>query len=89
MVTFIFTKHGEQSFLKLSKSVQGRCFERLRELKSHEDIFSVVKRLHHLEPATHRLRIGNYRFILELRTQKKNAVEFWILDTGHRKDIYR
>lgn len=89
MVSFVFTKFAERKFLKLPKNIQKRILEKLETLKIHEDIFSVLKRLHHFEPATHRLRIGSYRLILELKNQSKNRTEFWMLDVGDRKEIYR
>jgi mRNA-degrading endonuclease RelE of RelBE toxin-antitoxin system len=89
MVMFVFTKYAEKRFLKLPKSIQKRIIDKLKELKSHEDIFSILKLLNHFEPASHRLRIGSYRLILELKNQKEMDCEFWILDIGHRKDIYR
>lgn len=88
MVIFIFTKQAERIFLILPKSIQERCLAKLHELKAHPDIFSVLKQLAGVSPATHRLRIGNYRFILELRIQTKQKAEFWILDVGHRREIY-
>lgn len=89
MVVFIFTKQAEIAFLKLSKAIQERIISKLKELKNHNDILSMLKRLTDFEPATHRLRIGIYRIILELKKHEKNQFEFWILDVGHRKDIYR
>ena len=89
MTTFIFTKDGKKAFLKLPKSIQNRILVKLSELKKHNDILSVLKRMNDFEPATHRLRIGSYRLILELTYQDKDNFEFWVLDAGHRKDIYR
>ena len=89
MVTFYFTKQAERTFLKLPKIIQKRVIERLKELKIHDDILSILKRLTNFDPATHRLRIGMYRLILELKTQTQTDFNFWILDVGHRKDIYR
>lgn len=89
MVTFVFTKYAEKSFKKLPKNIQGRILGKLKDLKNHDDIFLVLKRLVDFEPATHRLRIGSYRLILELKTHEENFCEFWILDVGHRKDIYK
>lgn len=86
MNEFVFTKKAEKSFLKLPGSVQSRVVGKLKDLKNHEDIFSILKRLYHLEPATHRLRIGSYRLILE---QKGQGTTFWILDVGDRKNIYK
>lgn len=89
MVTFVFTKYAEKSFKKLPKNIQGRILGKLKELKNHSDIFSLLKRLVDFEPATHRLRIGQYRLILELGVHGENFCEFLILDAGHRKDIYK
>lgn len=89
MVTFIFTKQAAKAYEKLPKTVRVRVIEKLKELKIHDDIFSILKRLESFKPATHRLKIGNYRLILELREQTDKDSIFWILDIGHRKDIYR
>ena len=89
MITFVFTKYAQKNFLKLSKTVQQRLIAKLKELKNHTDILSVLKRLSNFEPATHRLRIGDYRLIIELKEQTEKDFEFWILDFVHRKDIYR
>lgn len=75
--------------MALSAVVQKRILVKLKALKEHEDIFSVLKKLHHLEPATHRLRIGNYRLVLELGERKGESVKFLVLDLGDRKDVYR
>lgn len=89
MIFFSFTKQAERGFYKLPKIIQKRIISKLKELKTCDDILAVLKRLTDFEPATHRLRIGSYRVILELKKQNKNNFEFWILDIGHRKDIYR
>ncbi|KKU80226.1 MAG: hypothetical protein UY05_C0011G0008 [Candidatus Peregrinibacteria bacterium GW2011_GWA2_47_7] len=90
MVTaFIFTKYAKRKFTKLPLGIQKRIVVKLTALKKHEDIFSILRPLHNFEPATHRLRIGSYRLILELKADKKSAPEFLILDMGHRRDIYR
>ncbi|MBT4917193.1 hypothetical protein HON58_02025 [Candidatus Peregrinibacteria bacterium] len=89
MVIFVFTKKSEKCFLSLPVVVQERILVKLKALKKHDDIFSVLKKLHHLEPATHRLRIGGYRLILELNEHKKGFIRFLVLDVGDRKDIYK
>ena len=89
MTTFIFTKHGKKKLQKLPKYIQNRIILKLTELKAHTDILSVLKNMYDFEPATHRLRIGRYRLVLELAHQDKDDFEFLILDVGHRKDIYR
>lgn len=88
MITFHFTNQAQKTFLRLPKIAQERIIEKLKELKTHDDILSVLKRLTNFEPATHRLRIGMYRLILELKSRSQTDFDFWILDVGNRKDIY-
>ena len=88
MVIFVFTKYGQKRFSKLPKLLQDRIIKKLKQFKKHQDILSILKPLYNFEPATHRLRIGDYRVILELKSQKANNFEFYILDVGHRRDIY-
>lgn len=89
MVSFLFTKFAEKRFAKLSKRERFRLSEKLKTLKNHDDIFSVLKPLHNFEPATHRLRIGNYRLVMKLERQSGKDIFLLVLDVGHRKDIYR
>lgn len=91
MVEFVFTKYAEKEFLKLSQIDRDRISEKLKELKNCENIFPFLKRLVDFEPATHRLRIGNYRLILMLNEKSSGSktLNFLVLDVGHRKDIYR
>ena len=89
MIKFIFTKHAEKKFLSLHVSLQERIKKKLTSLKKHDDIFAILKRLHHFEPATHRLRIGDFRLILQLKKQTSKNIEFLVLDIGDRKDVYK
>lgn len=83
--TFIFTKLAQKKFLRFEKAVQERIREKLLELTHHEQIDAALKVLTDVEPATHRIRIGQYRVIVQ-RTSER---EFLVLDLGNRKDIYR
>ncbi len=85
MHTFVFTKFAKKRFIKLDQVIQRRIILKLKELKKHRDIDAVLRQLHHVEPATHRLRIGDYRLIL----CKEGKRQFLILDVGHRSDVYR
>ncbi|PCI24822.1 hypothetical protein COB57_03570 [Candidatus Peregrinibacteria bacterium] len=87
MNIFIFTKLAEKKMQKLPKHIRIRIIEKLSGLKCHDDIFSVLKRLYNFLPATHRLRIGNYRLIVQ-NISSENDGKFRILDVGHRKDVY-
>lgn len=89
MVYFIFTKTSEKDFKKLPINIQKRIVAKLKEIKTHPDIFSILKTIFEFEPATHRIRIGNYRLILELKSQEKSNLKFRILKIGHRKEIYK
>lgn len=84
MNTFVFTVDAQKKFQVLEISVQRRIFSKLRELKKRECLVSVMKRLHDFWPATHRLRVGNYRLILA----QKSENEFLVLDVGHRRNVY-
>ncbi len=81
---FQFTKYAEKKFLKLDTQTQSFLREKLVEIKTTKN-FSQLNTLKNFEPATHRLRIGDYRLILEQVT----STEFLILDIGHRRDIYQ
>lgn len=85
MNNFIFTVFAEKKLQKLQKTDQNRIISKLKELKQHPNIFSVLSSLIDFKPATHRLRIGNQKLILT----QKNEKTFIILDLGHRKDIYK
>lgn len=82
---FTFTVFAEKRFLRLDKQIQIRVRAKLEEMKHHEDIESLLKKLIDFGDATHRLRIGEFRVIL----QKTSETDFLVLDIGHRKDVYR
>ncbi|MCX6734183.1 MAG: hypothetical protein NTX63_05255 [Candidatus Peregrinibacteria bacterium] len=91
MVVFIFSKEAKKSIMDLPVEVQERIQQKLFLLKSHSDIFSILKPIHERKPVTHRLRVGNYRLVLELSLsypQYSHATVFRVADIGHRKDIY-
>ena len=85
MNVFVFSRRAERVFQKLPEDIQDRIVTKLRVLKEHPNLSSVLTPLVHFEPATHRLRIGEYRLILEACSHH----EYLILDVGHRSTIYR
>jgi len=87
MNSFTFTKTAKKAFLKLPNDAQERIILKLKSLKSHPDILRNLKTLFNYEPATHRLRVGRYRLILEQAKASKSGVEFLVLDVGDRKNI--
>ncbi|MFA6475162.1 MAG: type II toxin-antitoxin system RelE/ParE family toxin [Patescibacteria group bacterium] len=88
MVTFVFSQWAEKRFKKLHVVQQSRIVSKLKQLKTHPDIISVLKPLHNFAPATHRLRVGDYRVILQLSHESFSTIKLIILDVGHRRDVY-
>lgn len=87
MPEFYFTKRAKRDFQKFPPETQLRILQKLKQLKPHNDIFKVLCTVKELPPATHRLRVGAYRLVLELVNPK--IQEFEVLKVGHRKDIYQ
>lgn len=80
---FQFTKYSEKKFLKLDRNTQIIIREKLLEIKESGNLWQ-LNTLKNFEPATHRLRVGDYRLILE-----QSWDDFFVLDVGHRRDIYK
>lgn len=72
----------------LPLEVRERILSKLRELKNHPDIFSVLKPLKNMRTLTYRLRIGNYRLLLCRAFSDTSDIIFDITHVGHRRDIY-
>lgn len=89
MAVFKLTKYAEKNLRKLPKNIQSRIIKKLYLLKQHPNIISVMKQVADLKPATHRFRIGSYRILCELISQKGGNFKFLILKIGHRKNIYQ
>ncbi|MEK7539889.1 MAG: type II toxin-antitoxin system RelE/ParE family toxin [Patescibacteria group bacterium] len=88
MVSFVFTKFAEKRFSRVSPEIQQRILSKLKKLKTHPDILAVLKPLHKFKPATHRLRIGDFRLILQLSINQAGEKELLVLDVGHRREVY-
>ncbi len=87
-IEFYFTNAGYKTFEGLPNEIQERMLEKVRNLKRHPRIFEIVKRID-FTPATHRLRVGHYRLLLELKKNEPEQKIFWILMAGHRREVYR
>lgn len=83
-VTFRFTKTAEKAFSKFDPKIRESLAESLKELKNPSLLDANSKTVSNLLPATHRFRIGNYRFLYE-----RNGDEVLVLKVGHRKDVYQ
>jgi mRNA-degrading endonuclease RelE of RelBE toxin-antitoxin system len=84
MYRFIFTHYAKKRFDKLDANTRERIKTKLLELKKYPNILPLLKPLSGLKPATHRLRIGDFRIILKYCNKCS-----YILDVGHRKNIYK
>ena len=82
--TFIFTKYAEKQFKKLDPSIQGRIIEKLKYFKKPQNIQNHIKIVYNLSPATHRIRIWEYRLLVEI---EKAIVTIYKI--AHRKEIYK
>ena len=81
---FHFTKQAEKEFRKLEPRVQEGIIKKLQQIKNSGN-FLQLDTLKDFLPATHRLRIGEYRLVLS----KNSESSFLVIDCKHRKDIYR
>ncbi len=85
MNSFSFTLFAKKNFVRLEEDVQERIVAKLKEMKTHQHIEAVLKPLTDFGPATHRLRIGDYRVIV----QRISKTDFLIIDVDHRRNVYR
>ncbi len=85
MPRFIFTLQAQKIFDKLEPLIQDRIEQKFGDLTKSYISPATIKPVPTLKGATHRMRIGSYRLIL----QQKNKCTFWVIDLGHRRDIYR
>lgn len=87
MPLFCFTKHGRKEFERPPKEIQSRVITKLKDVKNHPNIFSLLKKIQGNSTATHRLRVGQYRILLTIINEKK--LEFLVISVGRRSEIYR
>jgi len=83
--SFTFSRFAQKKFLRLEKKVQERLHAKLQEFKDHERLAALLKPLTNFAPATHRLRVGEYRVIV----QRISETGFLVLDIGHRATVYK
>jgi mRNA-degrading endonuclease RelE of RelBE toxin-antitoxin system len=84
MYKYIFTRNSKKQFLKLSEQIQTRILNKLKYFKNIEIANKYIRNVYHLEPATHRLKIWNYRLLITFND--KNVIIYKI---AHRKEIYK
>lgn len=85
MIYFIFSKEAKKLFLRFPQEIQKRILLKLKILKNHSNIFSILSKITKFKMPIHRLKIGNYRLIMSIKSQGKKDLYFLILDLGQMK----
>ena len=78
----IFSETFRQQFSKLEKTMQQRIVSALERIRIRPEHF--VRRL--VGSQYYRLRVGDYRVILDVKNDK---MVVFIIELGHRKNVYR
>lgn len=78
----IFTDNGYKQLKKLEKNNQERIIRSLERIRIRPEVF--VTKL--IGDPGYRLRVGEYRIILDIEKEKLIIL---ILMVGHRKNIYK
>jgi len=87
MYSFTFYKNSKKIFDKLDVKFQNQLIEKLKFLKTVDDIFIYLQKLKNMLPATHRLRLWKMRVIFE--QDKDNENHFYVSKIWKRGDIYK
>ena len=82
MFEVFFTQTSMRQFEKLEKNMQQRIRTALERIKVRP--YSFVEKL--TSSPYFRLRVGDYRIILDI---KNNELIIFVIDVGHRKNIYK
>ena len=78
----IFTDTSRKQFKKLEKDIQERIVKALERIRIRPE--SHVKKL--VGDLGYRLRVGEYRVILDI---EKDKLIILVIKIGHRKNIYK
>lgn len=82
MYDVFFSDTALKQLKKLEKEIQSRIISAIERIRIRPEFF--VKRL--VGEPYFRLRVGNYRIILEM---KKDKMVIMIIYVGHRKSVYK
>jgi len=77
-----FSKSSEKQLLKLEKDIQKRIVSTLDRIRIRP--YPHVKKL--VGNPYFRLRVGEYRVILDIQ---QNKLIIFVVEIGHRKNIYK
>jgi mRNA-degrading endonuclease RelE of RelBE toxin-antitoxin system len=82
MLEFEFTKVSTKQITKLPKQTQRRVLLVITRLSTGQDS-TLLKQLSNHPLATHRVRVGDYRLLLEINNNKAIIVHI-----AHRREVY-
>jgi len=78
----IFTDTSRKQFKKLEKDIQERIIKALERIRIRPEAH--IKKL--VDDPGYRLRVGEYRIILDIEKEKLIIL---VVKIGHRKNIYK
>jgi len=78
---FHFSKKAQKAIIKMDKTLKKRIREAIEKLPTEGDI----KMLQNYKPTSFRLRVGKYRIIFRVVTEK----DIYIDNIDSRGDIYK
>ncbi len=82
MYSIEFSQTAQKQLYKLEKDIQIRIISALERIRVRP--YPQVKKL--VGSPYFRLRVGNYRIILDIR---KDKLIVFVIEVGHRKKIYK
>ena len=81
---FIFSETAKSDITHLPAEVRERIGKKLRQLESQSGIVAQLKKLNNNPSAQFRLRVGDYRILLD-----KEGNTLYVLRVRHRREAYR
>lgn len=82
MYEIIVSDRAKEQLSKLPKDIRNRIGTVLERIRIRP--FHFVKRI--VDSPYYRLRIGNYRIIMDI---KQDKLIIFVIEVGHRKNIYK
>ncbi|KKQ48558.1 MAG: hypothetical protein US69_C0019G0005 [candidate division TM6 bacterium GW2011_GWF2_38_10] len=80
----IFSDEAKKALKKLDDQIISKIFKKTKQLRSEQACALNIKKLKS-KNNLYRLRVGDYRIIYSIEHAK---VIIYIIDIGHRRDIY-
>lgn len=84
MTRFVFSATAKKDIAELDTEVRRRMHKKIIDLEKHPNIISQLKKLTDHPSAEYRLRIGDYRLLIDMQGDT-----VYILRVRHRRDVYR